>query len=126
MIRIDVADPAARYPLGEAVTGEVHWLPGKSTRYKSVKMKLRWHTEGRGDKDGATVDEHSTPGGETQGSAPLIGPFSLDLPKDGPMSYNGTLIRIIWTLHAEADEPWTLGDEKTEAVIEVGPALPGP
>ena len=122
MIQLDL-EGGGPYRLGETVTGELRWEPQKDTKYKSVKVRLAWATEGRGDNDGAVADIVELPAGETRGGESLRVPFSLTLPDGGPMSYDGTLVRIIWSVHAVVDEPWKLGDDEASRPILVG-ALP--
>ena len=108
--------------LGDTVAGEISWRPEEETRVKGLRVELLWRTEGRGDSDDAVVARFDGDIGETVGVTGITVPFSLTLPREGPMSYDGQIIRILWTVRARADIPWGI-DVKAERNIHIGPAI---
>ena len=93
-ITIETRDGAAVFAPGEVISGTVSWhLEGA----KSVELRLLWYTEGKGDRDSrlVTTVELAHPG-ENE-----VRPFNLRLP-EGPFSFSGKLISLVWTLEAVA------------------------
>lgn len=70
---------------GDDVTGVVSGVAGTAT------VELAWHTTGRGAQDAATVASVSVdPDGDGRAR------FAMDVPADGPMSIDGTLLQVVW------------------------------
>lgn len=94
-VELDHADP---WPVGTQVAGHAIWDPSYagSDRARAILVNLRWRTEGRGDRNSAVVQSLTIP--FTAGPPRQITrfPFRFSLPPDGPVSYHGYLIRVIW------------------------------
>ncbi len=70
---------------------------------RRVILRVKWYTEGRGDRDEGIHWE------EVVHQGPLVGgeefPFEVQLP-EGPLSYSGRLIKIIWAVEVHFDIAW--------------------
>lgn len=109
-LSIELEDGRTVYRPGERVTGVVRWeLDSDPT---DVVLRLFWFTEGRGTRDVEVVAEErfDAPGREDRRS------FELRLP-EGPYSFSGRLISLIWALELIADP----GDRTTRRMLTVGP-----
>jgi len=94
MIRIALSDTTVRN--GEHVKGSVTWeAEGKTPR--KIEVACRWRVEGRGRTREEIVASHE--------SHESVIPFDFEIPKEGPLTYHGTLLRIIWEIAANADLP---------------------
>ncbi len=85
---------------GDDVTGVVTGLGGRAT------VELAWRTTGRGSQ-GADVAASARVEPDGDGRAR----FQLDVPADGPMSIDGTLVQVVWEVRvadAEATAPLTV------------------
>ncbi len=71
--------------------------PGK---IRAVRVSLRWYTEGRGDTDSNTVMTVELPVDEFGMTS---GRVELGVPGNGPISYDGSLIRVRWEISAQTD-----------------------
>lgn len=109
------------WPVGAHVTGQVIFDPAYSgsDRARAILINLRWRTEGRGDRNDAIVQSLTVP--FTAGPPRTITkfPFRLTLPPDGPVSYHGSLIRVIWQVEARADLSWGIGPRTAEPFVVV-------
>lgn len=74
---------------GGAVTGDASW--SGNTGLRRIDVVLRYLTQGRGDVDSAVVARCGM--GDTEAGR---GQFRLDVPRDGPVTYNGQLMRLRW------------------------------
>jgi hypothetical protein len=102
-VRVELEDGRTAYRPGEEVTGTVSWeLPGDKspedapTRAPTrVEVRLAWYTRGRGDRDTEIVASQvfEAPGVSDRRS------FRFRLP-DGPYSFSGKLISLVWTAEA--------------------------
>lgn len=79
---------------------------------QQVTIQLYWYTEGRGTRDTGTVQTITLTPKEFDPGYPIG--FSLDVPSDGPVTYNGSLLRILWEVRAVMKYPgWRPRKEKT-------------
>ena len=107
---------------GGQITGRV-MLPGAEgadpgvQRIREVRVLARFRTEGRGDHDVWESDPLAFDVG-VDGS--LHASFALDVPFDGPVSYDGGLLRVIWEVEARTDLRMRI-DQKTTATVIVVP-----
>lgn len=86
-------------------------------RIRSVRVGLGWYTEGRGDTDAMTVAEFDVAVDEF-GIAD--GRVELPVPSNGPISYDGSLIRVRWRIRARTDIAIGI-DQRSEAEVLVVP-----
>lgn len=98
MIAIDVLTDVVE--CGETVRGVVRWAPEEKMP-RGIDVELTYHTEGRGDLDRKVVARARHDIVEGEGAGEL--PFELVVPVDGPISYDGRLMRVIWTVTASLD-----------------------
>ena len=81
---------------GDYVSGTASWNGPKTPR--SVRVALKYRTEGRGNTDEAeltTVELHADSQGYQQ--------FQLKVPEEGPVSFDGNLISLIWEVELRLD-----------------------
>lgn len=91
--------------LGGRLQGRVT-LPGAegvdptTERIREVRVSLRYETEGRGDRDRWTGPAQAF-AVNVDGS--LHAQYSLDIPTNAPISYDGSLFRVRWSVEARTD-----------------------
>lgn len=93
-----------RYRPGETIRGEVLVIPDGDLRCNHLRARLKWHTEGRGDRDQETVAEADLFQGTLPAGMPRQYPFAFELPRQ-PWSYAGKYINIIWQIEVVIDVP---------------------
>jgi hypothetical protein len=76
-------------PCGGVVKGLVTWSGNR--KHDRVGVVLRYQTQGRGDVN-ASVVARCELGTDEAGQAP----FRLDVPAEGPVTYHGQLLRLLW------------------------------
>jgi hypothetical protein len=76
---------------------------GGEARVRRVLLELVVRTEGRGTTYRNTVGRQEFPV-DQWGRAD--GPFTLEVPAAGPISYDGRLIRVLWEVEARVDIAW--------------------
>ncbi len=116
----DLAEP------GGAFTGTLRRVPIDGTQpvdgaipiggARTIRIALHVRTEGRGDVDERTMGEV---GVELDRFGSGSTPFSLPVPPDGPISYDGRLIRVIWEIEATTDRRFALDSKATTRVLVV-------
>lgn len=82
---------------GDRFTGTIEW-GALDIEPSAVRVQLRWWTEGRGDKDGAVSSRIELPGAP-EGS----GRFELTVPPNGPITFDGRLMRVRWVVELVLD-----------------------
>lgn len=90
---------------GDEVAGVIRLLtPEGPVKCRKVTAQLRWRTEGKGDTDkGGPEAVEIFAGPVIEGAMELA--FRQKLPL-GPSSYNGVIIKVIWSVHVRVDQPW--------------------
>jgi hypothetical protein len=95
MIRIALSEADVRN--GERVKGSVTWQAEGPKTPRRIEVACRWRVEGRGRTREEVVES-------LEGSGAVIA-FDFAVPKEGPLSYDGALLRISWEIAANADLP---------------------
>lgn len=118
---IEVDDPFAE--IGGVFNGRV-FLPGAegldpdAGRIREVRVTLKCWTEGRGDTDSWNSPAQAF---NVAVDGSLTAPFTLAVPTTGPISYDGSLIRVLWAIEARTDLKMRI-DKKNQLPVVVVPA----
>jgi sporulation-control protein spo0M len=110
------AGSVLRFDPGAAVEGTVTVTPQADLNCSGIKLRLEWHTEGRGDRDGKVAEETILYQGVLPGGQPAVFPFHLTLP-DQPWSYAGHYINILWELTADIDLPLAVNPKSKYPIV---------
>jgi hypothetical protein len=94
------------WPVGGTIQGRVRCLPAEAMKTRGVRVGVRWRTEGRGTTDEGFADELVLHEGDLRAGQEYDWPFELEL-GEGPISYEGNLIRIVWEVVVTVDLPWS-------------------
>jgi len=71
-----------------------------TSRARAVRLVLRYRTEGRGDTDRQDVSNLEL---ELEPHGGLNTAFSLPVPPNGPVSYDGRMLRVLYEIEARVD-----------------------
>jgi hypothetical protein len=112
MNRLNIILPEEKtvYAPGEAVHGSMEWSLELGPRY--LELSLFWYTAGKGTRDVGVIDTRRFDGPGALGRKD----FSFTLP-DGPYSFSGKLISLIWALELTCSP----GSEIVRREITVSP-----
>ncbi len=94
-LTVELNNNKTTYRPGELIEGVVGWELDSAPKW--VEVRLYWHTAGKGDEDvrvveAMRIEEPATVDAQVFGfSAP-----------DGPFSYRGTLIELMWGVEVVA------------------------
>jgi hypothetical protein len=111
---IEFAQPAVA--TRSRVKGTVTW-PAEGKQPQALIIMLAWRTEGQGTTDSQVVQKVRH---QLSPPAPVNVPFDFEIPADGPVSYNGKLLRILWEIAVVIDIPWAM-DKFEYASFQVVP-----
>jgi hypothetical protein len=104
---------------GQMLRGDCYWQTNSDKEFQPATLKIGWRTEGRGNVD---KDQFS----QKIKLASLVSvPFEYEIPLNGPLSYDGQLIRIIWEVVVQTDQ-FLFGREKGEKTFRVVSRLAKP
>ena len=118
---IDVRLEHTPIAIGDTLSGKIVLHSSHKKVPKRVSISICWHTKGWGARDRKLVQELSL---DHENLVSLRGtiPFSLNIPHDGPISYNSSLICIIWEFQIFVDMPGLFArDEKRILPFQVIP-----
>ncbi len=109
---------------GDTVRGWLRVDLPADSRMRGISIELKWQTEGRGTVDECVVGKVSWVETQLPASPPFELPFELHIPANGPVSYHGNLLSIVWTLRANIDIPWAIdvGESREITVLPRGAA----
>lgn len=105
-----------RYAPGAPLTGVVRLLPDGDVRCNHLHVRLRWHTEGRGDRDESVIHSADVYQGTLRGGVPGEYGFQFRLP-GAPWSYAGHYVNIVWGIVVEVDVPWSANPRHEQPFI---------
>ena len=109
-IQIETTDGVTAFYPGDAIEGKAFWR--LETPPRSVELRLFWYTEGKGEQDVGIVEAVAFVNPAAEDSRP----FHLRLP-EGPYSFSGKLISLLWALEVVAQP----GEEAGRLEITVSP-----
>jgi hypothetical protein len=101
---------------GSTIEGWVTVTSNREVNCNGVKIRLEWHTEGRGDRDGRVVAEQEVFRGVLSADQPSVYSFQLRVPEE-PWSYSGYYINILWDLIAEVDLPMAFNPKSALRIL---------
>ena len=94
-----------QYQPGETLQGVLTIVPDQDVRCQHVYVRLGWHTDGRGTRYDANVEELDLFQGTLTGGMPRVFEFSFTLPRD-PWSFQGHYVSVVWDVLARIDVSW--------------------
>ena len=97
-LRLELRDGVASFSPGETLRGEASWQLPDLPPLESVELRLFWRTAGEGDEDLEVVETVRFERPQPRESRS----FELALP-DGPWSFQGPLIHLVWGLELVAE-----------------------
>lgn len=95
---IDINLEQTEVEAGGNLAGTLIWQNPENRTPKAASVSIHWYTEGRGTRNYKAAREISLDPEQLMSAKEREIPFSLEIPEDGPISYNGSLIRVIWEL----------------------------
>ena len=102
--------------VGGLVRASIAWQHDKDPH--DVTVELRWYTEGRGDTNSAIADRVVVD--RAQGPIPPSLEATLTVPTNGPITYDGVMIRVRWQVRATLGIRWGR-DPRAEVPLLVRP-----
>ena len=103
---IDVHLESNKIQPGAILEGFVIWHSSDDDKVpKAATLSVGWHTEGRGTNDRATLKQLCLDMNHLQASFPRRIPFSVRIPDDSPVTYNGSLLRVLWQVSVVSQKP---------------------
>lgn len=109
-----------RFEAGSDLKGTVTLFPNEDVDCKHLYLRLLWHTEGRGSRYTATIEEHDLFQGKLQNGMPRSYDFHFVLPND-PWSFAGHYVSIVWKVQVQVDVAWA-SDPKDEIGFVLRPS----
>ena len=98
MLNVELDSEDWIYLPGSMLTGRIVWEMAQVP--KIIEASLTWETEGKGDEDcDIAIEQTWTPSTATGTQA-----FRWKMPR-GPLSLDGTLIRIRWSIQCTSKRP---------------------
>lgn len=107
----------------DTLEGTVEVRADQDVRCQGLRLTLGWTASGSGNTHEAPVQTELLYEGEWRGGATTAYPFQIPLP-NGPVSFEGTHVRVRWWLEAHADLPWAI-DARARTDLQLLPAPAG-
>jgi len=88
---------------GDKIRGTVEVKALKELEFSAFRLGFLWHTEGKGNRASGSAGTQQLLGeGRWRGGERVTLPFSITAPW-GPLSYNGKILKVLWSLEARVD-----------------------
>lgn len=94
---------------GDRISG--HLTCTQPTELKQAQIDLFWRTEGRGKAEEASIVTLPIDLKQLNACQPI--PFSFTTPYEGPITYDGALLRIFWEIRATLVSPGLMSKKET-------------
>ena len=117
MIRIDLKTD--KIVVGSRVSGTATWSSDGGKQPRKVEVVLRRRIEG---KKREATEVANAMDDRTESRSQITVPFDFEIPSEGPPSYRGKLINIVWEIVANADLPFAVDQTETK-ILDVAPAV---
>lgn len=114
---IEMMDPDATRGPGDKVQGFVQVDVDRAVTCRGLHIILRCRTHGRGNTWKNQVIDEIAYVGEWEPGDELVYPFEFEVP-NGPVTYHGAILNVIWEVYAYVDIPWAF-DPETQAEFTV-------
>ena len=127
-LSIELLDPDAPRRPGDVVQGLVRVEVDRAVQCRALKAILRVKTTGRGNTWRQDAQELALYEGEWAPGDDLVYPIELTVP-NGPVTYHGKLLNVIWQVYATVDIPWAFDPEAEQEILVLAgsePASTGP
>jgi hypothetical protein len=105
-----------RFRPGDTLQGSVRITPVEDLKARHVYARLQWHTEGRGDRDQAVIEEQDLFQGMLRAGSPAYYSFHFRLPEH-PWSYAGHYVNVIWEIETAIDLALTRDPQETKPFV---------
>jgi hypothetical protein len=89
---------------GEVIQGSIQVTPPADLNCRHLLARLRWHTEGRGDRDEGVAGQEDLFQGQLRGGVSHYQRFQFTAPRE-PWSYSGHYVSLVWEVEASLDLP---------------------
>ncbi|OKH12917.1 hypothetical protein [[Limnothrix rosea] IAM M-220] len=118
---IDLQLEQSQIALSYPIVGEFTWQPDNPDKApKSAEVFVAWMTAGRGSRDRQIVATQPIKPERLLKYRQRPFEFSLDIPNDAPLTYNGHLFRLMWEVKVQIVFPGLFRPkETTSQLIEV-------
>ncbi|MBE9140278.1 hypothetical protein IQ254_24275 [Nodosilinea sp. LEGE 07088] len=95
---IDVSFTQTQLMVGSPLSGTVNWQWTNDPRPEKLRISMYWYTTGRGTLNREVAQSLVVNAEQFSHRDHTSIPFSLLIPHQGPVSYDGFLFRLIWEL----------------------------
>ncbi len=86
---IDLSLDTPVIAVGNSLTGTCTWTPENKEKSGSRQLQIGWKTEGKGNRDQDILYQAEIKPGQ-------VNAFSCQIPRHGPVSYQGCHLSIVW------------------------------
>ena len=99
---IAIALENATISTGNVLKGSVQWKADADRRPRRIIIAAEWETEGFGKKDKGRARAVAVTPGRNEREASF--PVRFMIPYEGPVTFEGTLIKLRWILRVRVDQ----------------------
>lgn len=115
--------PATQLCCGDVVYGTVQWASDRAPI--ALRVDVEWFTEGRGTTNrGRVGGVRWVHDDRVPGSIPAPAEFAVVVPPQGPCSYDGQLIRVIWEVTATLELSWSTDPQQRQRIVVIPRRVP--
>lgn len=102
----------------DTIKGTVSIYPNSNVRCRNLLIQLEWHTEGRGTRYTAVIQENNVWQEDLQEGMPHSFNFNFSLPNE-PWSFSGRYVSVVWGITVKIDVPMAKDINQTENFLVV-------
>jgi|GEM_PF-2196091 len=110
------------YLIGQVVSGLVTISSSSQVKINKITVWGGFKVHGKGETENFFSILNEDDKNQISPEKPVVLPFSMQIPDDGPLSYDGECVKIDWLIKVDIDIPWAL-DEHSYHYIVVVPCI---
>lgn len=96
------------WPIGGKIRGRANVHAPQAVKCKDITASLSWKTHGRGNTDEHSAESVTLHEGDLFDGQMLTLGFELNLPAEGPITYDGHYVNVRWNVVVRVDIPWAV------------------
>lgn len=102
----DVVDGVPEVEVGEPVTGRVTVTANESLKLNAINVLVGFRAHGRGDPDKVQTQVAGCAATSLQTGQTQTVEFRSVVPLEGPISWEGKVVKVTWEVAVHLDIPW--------------------
>jgi|GEM_PF-2510877 len=110
-------DDVLEVEVGDSISGWVEVTATEQLKLNGINIQVGFRAHGRGDEDRVHQRISGCSATQLEAGQPERLPFECSLPDEGPISWNGKVVKVTWEVLVHLDIPWAVDQYESRPFI---------